>query len=281
MRPSLLATPLATVAILIVLASPCRAASGYVTGGPNSGHSTVIIFIHGYLGSNESWMSKTGQVSLPKLIGTDPDLAKFVDVYLFEYATEKMNGQALLPGSIANELRQVISTMAQTNKSSVVLVGHSMGGLVAWSVIDEMQTIQMVTKIIKMVFTFSTPFEGTSLTPAAFTALISPNKQIYALLQIGKNPFLDQLKNKHDNSTTQQHIHTYCAYETAPMPHFGIVVSKKSATAFCNTTRQFRIDADHQQVVKPEPPGFPTNFDSLKSAILDSAKSWNQLKPTP
>src|ERR1700733_12644517 len=139
MRQLLLAAFLTPFAFLL----PCVAQGHYVTGGPRSGHRTVIIFVHGYRGSNASWNSGTpGHKSLPLLIGEDPALAKFADVYIFEYQTGLLDSNAQLPGSIADKLLAEVRTMTQFNdpdrKDNIVLVCHSMGGLIGFSMIEQM-----------------------------------------------------------------------------------------------------------------------------------------------
>jgi hypothetical protein len=260
---------------LLFMPAPCRAVSGYVKGGPNSGHTTVIIFIHGYRGSNASWSSKTDpDKTLPTMIGSDPEISRFADVYLFDYMTDTTSEKAELPASIARELTPKVYQMDKDGKLNIILVCHSMGGLIAWSLIDEMMTIQIGKQLFKAVITLGTPYLGTALSPADFAALISPNKQIYALLGIRNNPYADSLNAKKAESSTERHIDVYCAYETKPMPHLGIVVDRASATAFCSPEKQTSINSDHEQLVRPDSPAYSDNFAFIKSAILDSRKKW-------
>ena len=266
---------IATVLALCALLMPCEGQSRYSSGGRNSGHSTVIIFIHGYTGSNASWTSTTGAKSLPLLIGSDPDLASFADVYLFQYPTSLADSKAELPPSIANDLLNTVHDLRDHDgKKNVVMVCHSIGGLIAWAMIDQMSTTDYMQRPVKMIFSYGTPYRGTKLSPAPFAAVLSPNKQLYAFLQLGKNSFLDEMLRRYANSETQQHIiDSYCAYETRKMPGIGIVVDKDSATALCNRTK-FAILADHVQLARSDSPAYPDNFNDLKFAILESSKKW-------
>jgi pimeloyl-ACP methyl ester carboxylesterase len=117
---------------LFISLPACVAESGYLTGGPNSGHSTVIVFVHGYRGSNASCGSTIDAKSLPSLIGSDKDLASFADVYSFEYSTNQWDPKAQLPPAIASTLLETVHTLRNVDgKKNVLMVCHSMGGLIA------------------------------------------------------------------------------------------------------------------------------------------------------
>lgn len=182
----------------------CEAKSRYIASGPQSTHSTVIIFIHGWRGSSASWNSAHRGKSLPELIATDPVLARFADIYLFEYNSEGGDPKAELQGSIASKLGTEIWEMFKHGKKNIVLVCHSVGGIIAWTVIDQMHSFQILNddpfakvppdRPFKMVFTFGTPYRGTSLPASESLAQMDQNKQLYALFPAEKNPFLNELE---------------------------------------------------------------------------------------
>jgi hypothetical protein len=171
-----------------------------------------------------------------------------------------------------------------------------MGGLIAWPVIDHMQSLQHEDGPFKMVFTFGTPYRGTSLSASAYAAHIDQNKQLYALLPAKENPFLNELENKYIHSSTQQSIDLNCAYETKKTVGKTVgffIVEPESATAFCDDPADYYIPADkikdppgkktkypipgtHLELVRPDSPTYPENFRALKEAILESSEKWKQ-----
>jgi hypothetical protein len=166
-----------------------------------------------------------------------------------------------------------------------------MGGLVAWSVIDQMQSFQGEQGgPLKLVFSYGTPYEGTSLNAAAYAALGEQNKQIYALLPAKENPFLNELENKYRHSSTQQAIDLSCAYETNTT-YGAMIVDSKSATAFCDAPAEYyvselkhlpgkktkyKIPGNHEELIRPDSPAYPANFNALKASIIESSKKWKQ-----
>lgn len=76
-----------------------RYIEGYSVGHPKP---IAVVFVHGISGNDKTWGE--GDLTLPHLLVTDPDLQKRVDIFLFEYESPWLRNADKIP-DLAEELR--------------------------------------------------------------------------------------------------------------------------------------------------------------------------------
>lgn len=94
----------------------------------------AVLFIHGFTGHHEeTWINKNG-ASFPLLMHEDSELSDY-DLFSFQYRTNAISGTSIkkVAKQLADEIKQRMSRYEQ-----IVLITHSMGGLVAMRyILDE------------------------------------------------------------------------------------------------------------------------------------------------
>ena len=182
-------------------------------------------------------------------------------------------GQALL-GELANS--PIICGSDQ--HTAVVLIGHSMGGIVIKKALllakQDPNCLELYPRIHSMFF-IATPHRGAD-------GAILLKKMLHLT---GQKAYVDELR---PGSTSTQvindefrhaygNVQLYSFFETLPMSHLGIVVDRESAILGLPGERIQLLNADHRHVCKFADKS-DSNFSSLRNAfvsVIDSIeKSW-------
>lgn len=98
---------------------------------PSSRSERAVLFVHGFLGdAQETWKSPTAPESFPSLLAND-SLTNDYDIFIFQYVTKDFRAPAI--DHIAAQLKFAVKQHLQYGR--IILVAHSMGGLVCMSFI--------------------------------------------------------------------------------------------------------------------------------------------------
>ncbi len=140
---------------------------------------TIVIFIHGFIGGEETWIKDNGSKPLiNSVFRADTSFKKKIDVGLFLYHTKlleffpKMVGLVKLLAKSKNRknlpiesLSDLLSTHLKYRCSeyeNIILIGHSMGGLVAKQfILNDIK--QNSTSKVKLYMSLATPHSGSDL----------------------------------------------------------------------------------------------------------------------
>ncbi|MET4720782.1 pimeloyl-ACP methyl ester carboxylesterase [Bradyrhizobium japonicum] len=213
-------------------------ASKYVKSTP--GASSVIVFVHGILGSKETWTHKNGTY-WPDLITKDPFFSGY-DVYVYEYPT-RLFGAGFSIDEIAENMRLLLEADLVTNYKEIIFVSHSMGGLATRAFLNRNSKL---SERVRLAFFFSTPTTGSEI--ASLAELISSNPHLGKMKPMQSDSYLADLQRQW--LTLNNAIPSFCAYEKLATYGFNIV-TQASASNLCNR-RLDPIDADHLTIVKPD-----------------------------
>jgi pimeloyl-ACP methyl ester carboxylesterase len=236
-------------------------ASRYVKQYPNA--DAVIVFVHGVIGDAEStWRSDQTGATFPGLVADDSVFAG-IDVYIFGYPSPVLKRTYTID-DVAEHMRLRLTNDNVLGHKEIILVAHSMGGLVVRAFV--LRYREFASKI-KFMYLFSTPTNGSSV--AVLASVASRNPQLGDMYPMRDESRLASLQS--DWLAANLQIPCYCAFEKQPT--YGmLIVTRESATSLC-TQRLDPIDADHINIVKPRDSD-DTPFLALKGAFREQ-QQWN------
>ncbi|KAI4217247.1 MAG: hypothetical protein LQ351_000556 [Letrouitia transgressa] len=160
-------------------------------------------------------------------------------------------------------------------QTPLILVGHSMGGLVikkAFVLARQLEEFESIASRVKAIFFMATPHRGSDLAQILSKVLaVAP----------GARPFVNDLNRnsiatQSINDEFPHHCHDlqlYSFYETVPTNYFfgkGLIVDKDLATLGYSNERTAYLNANHREVVKfssVDDPNYLTVRNSLAFAI--------------
>ncbi|MEX5218657.1 MAG: alpha/beta fold hydrolase [Nitrospira sp.] len=227
----------------------------------------VIVFIHGIFGDTfGTWKNKkTGKHFFDLM--KDDETFRGSGVYVYGFPSNYWTSSFSI-NDAAIDLRSMLQGSGVLEYDNIVLVCHSMGGLIAQRFL--LANRDLAPKV-RLVFFFSTPQEGADITNLA--RYITKNPGIEAMLPADKNDFLQILDTDWKNAHFQTEIH--CALEKFETFSYRIV-KWATGTRSC-TNAASPIDADHIQIVKPS--GRQDRaYIALKNAFASTFSRGSKLK---
>ena len=226
-----------------------------------SGHKDIILFVHGFTGGKDTWKHPTAGYFHDQLIA-DQYVRDNFDIAQFEYYTklldlfpalnsvrQKINSlfKSIQPKSEKNISIEEISNLLRSHirfdlseYQNIIIIAHSMGGLVAKSCILRDLAEGGVSKI-RLFISLAVPHLGANL--ATYGQLLSNNKQIADLAPLGE--LCPQLNDEWVKQPTKPEVKYFRgAYDQ--------IVSKQSAIA-TDVISQDIVDCneDHVSICKP------------------------------
>ena len=241
-RKPLLAAFILSIAFVINLWSMALAdepISRYVR--KSSEASTVIVFVHGFLGDGiTTWSNASAKQYWPEMLTRD---STFDNADVFEYTYDTGISATLTIDEIADNMHNVFVASWITTYNNVIVLSHSMGGLVTRAYLLKHREI---ASHIQFLYFYSVPTTGSQI--ASIVTLLVGSPQVEKLRSMNTDEFLaDQLRQW---LSARFNFSSYCAYEKKPTMGMAIVVQMESAVALC-TGPVSPIDADHFVIVKP------------------------------
>ena len=225
-------------------------------------HSNLILFVHGFTGGQETWKNQEGEYFHDYLLNDDV-LKENFDVATFEYYSKLINlfsKAAPIKNKIfslfkraapksrknigVNEISNYLSSEIRFKLSeydNIVIIAHSMGGLVVKSCIVNEYESKNNSKI-KLFLSLAVPHNGADL--ATYGKLLTNNEQVKDLAPLSE--LISQLSNKWVKMSVKPSIKYYYGM------HDGIV--KIDSAKGTDDVEQDCItcDDDHLSICKPE-----------------------------
>lgn len=240
-------------------------------------NKNLILFVHGFTGGEDTWENPDFG-SFPTLLLSDQKIAKQYDVAHFLYFTKLLNSFAKIRNvssiiknlfkmshgklqsntsieEIANLLRTEIRFKLQ-NYENIVVIAHSMGGLVTKScIIKDIQ--ENIPSKIRLFISLAVPHLGSDL--ATYGDLISNNLQIGDLKPL--NDFIHEINDAWLKTSIRPSTKYFYGI------HDGIV-SKTSAVPMDKEKSDIiPVDENHTSISKPEGKN-STTLVAVKEIIL-------------
>ncbi|KPM42214.1 hypothetical protein AK830_g4366 [Neonectria ditissima] len=227
-----------------------------------------VIFVHGLSGNRDSTWTGCGRQTpwpttlLPSKIKRARILTYGYDAYSIR---SPMASKNRLTDHAANLLTDIAAERQQSGISHrpFIFVAHSLGGLVCKEAIllsrnNPELHLREVFEYTKGIAFMSTPHRGSWIAdwakiPVSVLGLMkSTNTSLLAILSTD-DQFLESVQLRfwamiRELRESGRHIEVTCFFEELPMPRFGKIVSKESATLEGYTS--ISIHADHRNMVK-------------------------------
>jgi len=237
----------------------------------------LILFIHGFTGDDSTWKSENFN-SFSELLSDETDINNTFDIAHFSYYTKLLNlfskasnisnfikkhlslshgklKKNISVDEISNLLRTEISVKLQ-NYDNIIIIAHSMGGLVAKScIVKDFQ--DRVPSKIKLFISLAVPHMGAEL--ATFGKLFSKN------LQIGDLAPLNEFVHKTNDAWLKSSLRPEIKYFYGV--HDDVVAKTSAAPTDKETVTPIALDENHNSISKPEGKE-STTFIAVKDAIV-------------
>lgn len=231
----------------------------------HSPHSDIaLVFVHGIFGDTlGTWENPTNGKHFYDLVAADPKLGPKVDMFAFGFPSMMLTQGSFTINDAANKLYNDLQYYGVLTYPHVVIVAHSMGGLVTLQAL--LTHRELLPKVPLLVF-FSTPQEGAQITRIARQLLNNP--ALDEMLPADHNSYLQVINDQWRTIPKDQLPHIACAFEKLPIAGITIV-PWSSASRFCDGTA-VPVEADHIDIVKPA----DTNSESyitLSNALVTYA----------
>ncbi len=218
----------------------------------------IVLFIHGFNSNNSTWNNSSGK-SFVDLLLEDGELSAQFDFAHITYFTElvqlgvvnnlrkkRIKGMHLVgKNNSISELAEYVHSTIDLNceeYENIVIVAHSMGGLIAKSYILKELKHNSTSKV-KLLLSMAVPHNGSEW--ATLGKALSKNEQIIDLAPL--SPVLSELNNQWIQN---DHLLPEVVYFYGQIDQ---IVSKTSAIGL-QATRQNIVACrdDHFSIVKPE-----------------------------
>lgn len=246
-----------------------------------------FIFVHGLGGGSRKTWSKTSSLThywpqewLPK----DPAF-KNVRIHSFGYDSDWVKGKdnCLNIHHFGKSLLGEISTSPYLSESNtpIVLIGHSMGGLVikkAYMLARQGTGYETLTERFHTIYFLATPHRGSDSAKLLNNILhIAYSSRAYvADLERGSEA-IQSINDEFRNYSTD--IGLWSFYETQKLK-IGLlstlIVDPDSATLGYREEKQMPMNADHRSICKFETPTDP-NYIFLRNALASTVQSISKL----
>ncbi|KAK8861793.1 WD40 repeat-like protein [Apiospora arundinis] len=252
---------------------------------PSSGQSVIanIVFVHGLGGGSEHTWSKNGVLWPRDLLPEQPPFQE-TNVHMFGYDSNFKKSSTL---NIHDFSKSLLNNMINNPVCPIILVGHSMGGLImkqTYILAKQMSVYKDIAERITAIIFIATPHTGSELAPIL--------DRIFRMTS-GLKPYLEDLRR---NSDTVQTINTlfpahstdlmlHSFYETQPLSVGGLrdvmIVPKVDAILNYAHEQSALLYGDHRSVCKFESAdehNFIAIWQAISSCLPSGAEHTDQSK---
>lgn len=220
---------------------------------------SLILFVHGLNGGLETWNCNE-ETSFPKLLAEDEDISNVFDVACFNYFTKFTQTYAKTSGLLArifsgkkklernlptDEIAELLYTeirVTLSDYSRIIIIAHSMGGLISKNLILKKVEHEEQSNIIGFI-SLAVPHSGAKL--ANITSMVSSNAQLVDLGLLSEAT--DTLNRRWLNCSKRLPVtrYVYGAHDT--------IVDKKSALPMdSERNNSIAVNEGHSSICKPE-----------------------------
>ncbi|CAI7640645.1 unnamed protein product [Penicillium glandicola] len=242
-----------------------------------------LIFVHGVNGGSQSTWTKNGDPSLfwPQEWLPKDQAFQDVRIHTFGYASTISQGSVLNIPDFARSLLYSIHdspVILREGKVPLVLVGHSMGGLVikkAFIFAHDSEEMRPLVSRICAIFFLATPHQGAGLAQTLSRLLQVSGTRAFVQDLFPGSPALESINEEFPQLCGNLQLFSF--YENKPMNYVfgrGLIVDKSSAVMNYVNERKMYLNANHRDVARfasINDPSYLTVRNSL-AAYIDSKR---------
>ena len=168
--------------LVVVLCFTSLAGATIAPADPSAlGSRTPVILIHGWNADSSSFNA------LLKQAGGEAELNRRFKFYRFSYDWSRSIGTS------AATLADDLGSLAELNDRPVMLVGHSMGGLVARSYLESLQPDWQALRRVALLLTLGSPHHGSAAANSEWLTGDSKYALLTKLMPLGLMDLLDRI----------------------------------------------------------------------------------------
>lgn len=238
----------------------------------------LILFVHGFTGGKSTWQDGKNK-SFPELLAEDKKITETCDIAQFEYFTKLLNLFAKA-GNIPAFIKRMFGTSHGKLKKNIsieeigsllrtevrfrlqeyeniIIIAHSMGGLVVKSAITKDIQEKVPSKIILFI-SLAVPHQGASA--ATFGKLVSDNLQIEDLAPL--NQFIHDINDQWLKTSLRPITKYFYGVHDTIVPKTSAVPADKEKSDI------IPVDEDHTSITKPNS-ALNTTYIAVLKFVLD------------
>ncbi|HAF2131150.1 TPA: alpha/beta hydrolase [Salmonella enterica] len=220
---------------------------------------SLILFVHGLNGGLDTW-DFNEDVSFPKLLSSDKDINDIFDIACFNYFTKFTQTYAKTTGFLGyffsgkkkieknlptDEIAELLYTeikITLSDYSRIIIIAHSMGGLISKNLILKKVYNEEHSNVIGFI-SLAVPHSGAKL--ANITSMVSSNAQLIDLSLLSEAT--DSLNRRWLNCNKNLPITRYI-YGS----HDSIVDKKSALPMDSERNNSIAVNEGHFSICKPE-----------------------------
>jgi pimeloyl-ACP methyl ester carboxylesterase len=192
--------------------------------------------------SVDTWTNGETKAYWPNLILKDEAFSG-ANIFVVDLPSPRF-GRSLSIDELADNLRLTLESYNVLAHEEVIVIAHSMGGLITRAFLAKYRD---VISRIKFIYFYATPTTGSSV--ASIAKLVSQNPQFAKMVPMTSEAYLADLQRTWLASPDLSFVPSFCAYELQLVAGLKIV-EQQSATNLCNR-RLDPLDYNHIDIVKP------------------------------
>lgn len=243
---------------------------------------SLILFVHGFTGGESTWQDGSNK-SFPELFAEDQKIIEVFDIAQFVYFTKLLNLFAKA-GNISTLIKRIFSTShGKLTKNisieeignllkteirfrlqeyeNIIIIAHSMGGLVAKSTITK-DIREKVPSKIKLFISLAVPHQGANA--ATFGKLVSDNLQIEDLAPL--NQFIYDINNQWLKTSLRPPTKYFYGVHDSIVPKTSAVPADKEESDV------IPVNEDHTSITKPKS-ALDTTYIAVLQLVLEFQKN--------
>ena len=242
----------------------------------------LVLFVHGFCGGESTWRNGD-ENSFPELFSDELEINENYDVAQFSYFTKLLNlfaktgnistlvkrmfgtshgklSKNISIEEIGNLLRTEIRFRLQAY-DNIVIIAHSMGGLVTKSAITN-DIEEKIPSKIRLFVSLAVPHQGVEA--ATYGKLISDNLQIEDLSPL--NQFIYKINDEWLKTSLRPTTKYFYGV------HDSVVPKTSAAPVDKEISDIIPVDEDHTSITKPESTN-STTYIAVRQIVLDFEKN--------
>ncbi|KAL8339694.1 hypothetical protein RB601_006010 [Gaeumannomyces tritici] len=251
---------------------------------PETGHAIAdIVFVHGLNGGSHSTWTYDGDPAKfwPKQWLALDDVFQGARIHTFGYESNISKESILNTDDFAHALVYSLCDCPKippNDKAPVILVGHSMGGLVikrAYILSRNRPDLQSLSQRIQALFFLGTPHQGADIATTLQHLLSLAGERPFVADLIPNSPMIQAINEEFPRVSGLLKLYSF--FEAKPMNYgVGYIVDRRAAVLGYPNERRMHLNSNHRDIARfpsPDDPSYLTVRNTLAACIREGAQA--------